>query len=55
MAKNNFVDLLVIDVKREKAYVFGYDAHLTLVVPDSLYQSLKTKTENNFLRREKHV
>lgn len=54
MAKtNDFVDILVIDTKREKAWVFGYDGHLTMNVPDSLYKSLKTKVQTNYLRREK--
>jgi len=53
MAENKFVDLLVIDTVNDKAYIFGFDGELTMKVPDSMYKSIKEKTLNGYLNKEK--
>jgi len=32
-----WADLLVVDIKNEKAYIFGFDGELTLKIPDELF------------------
>lgn len=41
--KNMFMDLLIVDTIREKAWIFGYDGFLTMKVPDNYYKTALKK------------
>ena len=43
--KKLWMDLVVIDMKHEKAYIFGYDGELTMRIPDSAFWHILDKIE----------
>lgn len=47
--KNMFMDLLIVDLHRERAWIFGYDGFLTMHVPQSMWNMVldKVEKENN--------
>ena len=42
---NLFMDLLIIDTRISKGWVFGYDGFLTMTVPDSLIKPIAEKVK----------
>lgn len=44
--KRLFMDLIIIDLIHERAYVYGYDGELTMTIPDSAFQHILKTVEN---------
>lgn len=40
-----WMDLVVIDVVREKAWIVGYDGEITMTIPDSAFWHILDKVE----------
>jgi len=48
-----FMDLLVIDLKHEKAYVFGYDGELTMKIPSNAFWHIVETYESGSLGKQR--
>lgn len=50
--KKLWMDFLVLDMKHENAYIFGYDGELTMKIPRSAFWHIVDQVEEGVL---KHV